>query len=132
MKKSLMFLSILSVAFLVGCTNSKGGQSGGGDQGGGSDTPAVEDEVTVNFYLDYNQKPVGNIYKKVKVARGGLITDVPANPTTPLYPEFPVFKGWSYKELISSDEDLWDFSVDKVNTQFNSFDIFGIWVAEGE
>lgn len=131
MKKSLMIISVLSLAFLVGCTSHKSGGDNT-DGGGDDDTPAVVDEVTVNFYLDYNQKPVGNIYKKVKVVRGGLITDVPANPTTPLYPEFPVFKGWSYKELISSEEDLWDFSVDKVNTQFNSFDIFGIWVAEGE
>ena len=127
MKKLLFLLPLLSISLLIGCTPS-GGQSSGKT----SSESYFEGEITVNFYVDYNQKIVGNVYYSTTMENGNLITDKPEDPTEPLYPEFPVFKGWSYKEIIGSDEDLWDFSTNVVKSKNNTFDLFGIWVAEGE
>lgn len=130
MKKKVLLLAVLSTFLLLGCKNGQNGSSSGGSNSG-SNQP-TEDLVTVNFYLDYNQKIVKNIYHSCKVANNSLITDIPSVPTEAPYPEFPVFKGWSYKELIASEDDLWDFTTDKVNTNNNVMDLYGYWAAEGE
>ena len=88
--------------------------------------------MTVTFYADYNQKIIKNIYYECTVQNGELINDKPNKPTEAPFPEFPNFKGWSSKEIIDDDKDLWDFSTDKVISKTSSFELFGIWVAEGE
>jgi hypothetical protein len=120
----ILLLSILSLSLLTACQDTNNG-------GGNNDKPKGE-EITVYFYADYNQKPIGNVYYQCKVYNGELIKDVPSDPSEPLYPDFPNFKGWSVKELIASDEDLWDFSTDIVDIKSNSLDLFGFWAAEGE
>lgn len=129
MKNKILLLAALSTLLLIGCNNTNNNSSGGNN--GGSSQPK-EELVTVYFYADYNQKMLENVYFSCKVTNGSLITNIPDNPTEPLYPEFPVFKGWSYKELIADEGDLWNFQTDKVNTQQNTFDLFGFWAAEGE
>lgn len=89
-------------------------------------------EITVNYYLDYNQIVSKNIYLSVTVKNGSKLTK-PADPTTPIFPEFPVFKGWSSKEIIDDAKDLWDFSKNTVRvTDGTTFNLFGIWVSTGE
>ena len=89
-------------------------------------------EITVNYYLDYNQIVGKNVYQTVTVKNGSKLTK-PLDPTTPVYPEFPVFKGWSSKEIIDDTKDLWDFSKDTVRvTSGSTFSLFGIWVSAGE
>ena len=64
--------------------------------------------------------------------KNGSKLEAPATPTKAPMPEFPVFLGWSYKEIINDKKDLWDFSKDTVQTDETSFNLFGIWVAQGE
>ncbi len=128
MKKKILVLAALSILMLIGCgKNGNNSSSGGGDSSG-----PKEDLITVNFYLDYNQKAIKNIYHTCKVKNGSVITNLPPTPTEAPYPEFPVFKGWSYKELIASEEDLWDFTTDKIDTKSTVFELYGYWAAEGE
>ena len=123
MKRSYLLLSLLSLTLLVGCNKS----------GKSSEEPLpFEGEVTITFYADYNQKIVKNVYYECTVQNGELITDKPNKPSEAPFPEFPNFKGWSSKEIIDDDKDLWDFSTDKVISKTASFELFGIWVAEGE
>ena len=133
MKKKIVLLTLLAFPLLVGCNSKSGGGNQGGEGGsGGGDEPVVKEEIKVYFYLDYNQKPIGNVYHTCKVEKGGLITDIPDDPTEPLYPEFPRFLGWSTKDLIMNEDDLWDFTVDRVNVKTNSIDLFGFWAAQGD
>ena len=142
--KKLSLLLLLTSMFLVGCTgNSSGNNSGnnGGDTpvnpsggDGGDDTPVVDPTVTitVNFYQDYNQVAAKNVYMSMGVANGSKLTK-PADPTTSNYPEFPVFKGWSKKEVIDDVKDLWNFDTDVVAvTSGKTLNLYGIWVAKGE
>ena len=107
---------------LAACHNDK--TPSGGDK---------EKDVTINFYLDFNQLNENNVYQTYSVKNGSKLTE-PKKPTVdqaPM-PEFTVFLGWSYKEIIEDKRDLWDFSKNKIDTIEPSFNLFGIWVAEGE
>ena len=126
MKKKLILLAVLSSLFLTGCPGPDNGEGGGGNNNDN------RQEVTVKFYADYNQKVINNVYYTCKVYNGDRITDIPADPAESYYPEFPNFKGWSLKELIGSEEDLWNFATDIVDTTDNTMYLFGYWAAEGE
>ena len=121
MKKLFLTLFLLASSgiCLAGCNRSGGG--GDGD----------EDLITVKFYLDYNQVAAGEIYDTQYVKNGSKVKE-PTKPTESPFPEFPVFLGWSKKEVIDDKKDLWNFSKDKVKTDIDEFPIYGIWVAEGE
>ena len=134
MKK--FFPIFLLIPLMCGCsgTNKGGGGSGGGGGGGQGGEPAVEEVVTVNFYADFNQKPAKNIYYVQKVKFGNKVVE-PDHPTTPSDPAYPVFKGWSAKEIIDDEADLFDFNtiLTEDNVSYTKvLDIFGIWVAQGE
>ena len=90
-------------------------------------------KITVNFYLDYNEIASGEVYYTYEVKNGSKLKE-PPTPTQGTFPEFPTFKGWSHREIIDKDEDLWDFSKDVAKTEegYSEFNMFGIWVAEGE
>ena len=136
MKRVLFSLLVLSSIALTGCIEPSGtsdsNQSSQTTSQTSSSTSIVERKVTVNFYLDYNQVLAGNVYFTTQVDNGSLITEKPANPTESNYPEFPVFKGWSNKEIIDNLDDLWNFDVDIVIGNSGTFNLFGIWVAQGE
>ena len=88
-------------------------------------------EVRLNLYLDYNQVDAENIYYSIIVEKGSLLVE-PKKPDTPPMPEFPVFKGWSKKEIIDDYKDLWNFKKDRVQTDAKIYRLYGIWVVEGE
>ena len=143
MKKMKAFcISALVISFLVaGCFNNRNNKnsSGGGDNSSAdsgssssSSVSIIEKKVTVNFYLDFNQLEAKNVYYSTEADNGGLISQGPPTPTASNYPEFPVFKGWSQKEIIDDVNDLWDFSKDVVVANSGTLNLFGIWVAEGE
>ena len=136
MKRVLFSLLVLSSIALTGCIeqggSSSSGQSSQDSSQSSSSTSIVERKVTVNFYLDYNQVLAGNVYFTTQVDNGSLITEKPANPTESNYPEFPVFKGWSNKEIIDNLDELWNFDVDIVIGNTGTFNLYGIWVAQGE
>ena len=90
-------------------------------------------KVTVNFYLAYNEITSKEVYYSYEVKNGSKLKE-PERPEKGTFPEFPVFKGWSHKEIIDNDADLWDFSKDKVQVDegISTFIMVGIWVAEGE
>ena len=87
--------------------------------------------VTVNFYIDYDHTHYRVRYYRTYVNNGELITDVPETPEAPL-PEFPIFVGWSTKEVTDDyDNDIWDFANDHVMlTNSNTLNFYGIWAAE--
>jgi len=124
--KKFQFLSLLfamTFSFLMGSCKAK------------SDPPIIDPDlvVTVRFYIDYNhQSTTDDIYYSCQVENGSLITDKPADPQTPNYPEFPNFKGWSEKEIIDNYDDLWNFDTDLMNSTMLVFRIYGIWMAPGE
>ena len=140
-KNKLLILSLFTALMLASCNNggiTPSGGSGGGGSGGGED----DNKITVNFYIDYNaanankEFTIGGknsleVWATQKVDKGAKVSK-PADPTEAPLPEFPVFLGWSYKEVIDRKEDLWNFDTDTVNTETKTFSIFGIWVAEGE
>ncbi len=131
----LLLLSVLSLGLLMGCTgnnNPSQGGSGSDDTSSSSSESIIEKKVTVNFYLDYNHVSKDQIIFTVEVDNGGLISEKPANPTEAPYPEFPVFKGWSKKEIIDDINDLWNFESDIVIANSGVFSLYGIWVVEGE
>lgn len=144
MKKiqTLCALALMMTLLTTGCFNNKkkNESSGDGEQSSevSSETSSstsstiIEKKVTVNFYLDFNQLEAKEIYYTTEVDNGGLITSLPPTPTVSNYPEFPVFKGWSKKEIIDDINDLWDFSKDTVVANSGTLNLFGIWVAEGE
>ena len=131
----LLLLSVLSLGLLMGCAgnnNPSQGGSGSDDTSSSSSESIIEKKVTVNFYLDYNHVSKDQIIFTVEVDNGGLINEKPTNPTEAPYPEFPVFKGWSKKEIIDDINDLWNFESDIVIANSGVFSLYGIWVAEGE
>ena len=132
-KLSIALLVMASFLGLAACGNNSGGGSGGGGSGGGDSGGGTEDDgkIQINFYADFNQLNSKNVYHTYRVENGSKLTK-PADPTTAPLPEFPVFLGWSVREIVDNKEDLWDFSTDVVQTEEKTFNLFGIWVAQGE
>ena len=104
---------------------------GGGDSGSKSEQQQPVKEIVVSFYIDFNQPNSDEVYTTQTVKSGEKVT-APETPKTAPFKEFPVFLGWSEKEIISSKDDLWNFETDTVDSDSGRFSIFGIWVAEGE
>ncbi len=125
-----LFLMASTLCF-AGCTNNGGSGGSGGDGPGGGGGDVDDGKIQINFYVDYNQLNIKNVYHTYRVKNGSKLTK-PADPTEAPMPEFPVFLGWSYKEIIDNKNDLWDFSKDTVQTEEPKFNLFGIWVAQGE
>ncbi len=133
--KKIFLTALCSLALIAACNSSSSGGGGGGDDPtpgpGPEPTPTPTGSITVNFYLDYNQPDAKNVYYSYKVNNGDKLTE-PARPSEPIFEEFPVFKGWSHKDIIDNDEDLWNFATDTVDTTDTVFYMYGIWVAQGE
>ena len=135
--KKLSLLLLFASFSLIGCRGKNNNPSDGGGEGGkdGGETEPVIDptlDITVNYYLDYNQVAAKNIYSVISVKNGSKL-EKPDDPANPPLPEFPVFKGWSKKEVIDNVSDLWNFDVDVVSvTSGTTLNLFGIWVAQGE
>ena len=129
--KSKLIIGLLASTLILttGCFKRNKGSGGSG----GGDTSEDDGKIAVNFYLDYNQITAGVVYESYRVNNKTKLTK-PADPTEAPLPEFPVFKGWSQKEIIDNDKDLWNFDTDimEVKEGYRSFNMFGIWVAEGE
>ena len=130
---SLVILSIASAIALVGCscTAQPNGNSGGGGGSNTSTSNVNKNDITVNFYADFNQVLSKNVFQSYTVHNGDKLTKPTNNPEAP-YPEFPVFLGWSAKEIIDDKADLWDFENDYVDTAGKTWNMYGIWVAQGE
>ena len=138
MKKVLFPLFILTSLALVGCTENNGGSSSnqGGESGNtSSSTPIDDGKITVYFYLDYNQVTIENVYHSYRIENNSLLQEPPTPETkdAPL-PQFSVFKGWSVKQIIDNEDDLWDFSSDimSLGQYINAFRLYGQWAAQGE
>ena len=122
-KLHVISLFLMASALIVTGCNKK-------SSGGSGDQPS-DGKIQVNFYIDYNQWNAKETYYSVRVKNGSKLK-APDNPTKAPMPEFPVFLGWSKKEVIDNKEDLWNFSTDVVDTTSQTFNLFGIWVVEGE
>ena len=121
--KKFLLLFALSSLMMVGCNNNKNENYG------------KEGDISVKFYLDFNALATNEIYEEVLVFNNSKLKE-PKRPTAeqaPL-PEFPVFKGWSTKEVIDDDKDLWNFTTDTVNVDSGTteFRLYGFWASEGE
>ena len=127
MKKLFLPLAFTALMVLGAC---------GGRKSKPTPTPTAEPidpsvVVTVNYYLDYNDTTKTGRYYSESVNAGSLLTK-PTDPTTSPQSEFPVFLGWSTKEIIDNKADLWDFSKDVVPSKSKLLSLFAIWVATGE
>ena len=136
MKRLLVLLAAVSMIMFSGCGCKKKPSTSDSDtlSESISDSESINPDVviTVNFYLDFNQVEAKEIYYTTQVNNGSKLQE-PTKPTTPLYPDFPVFKGWSQKEIIDDVKDLWNFETDTVKVVHGtSLNLYGIWVAEGE
>ena len=120
--KKLLLVSLLAVSTfaIIGCKGNKKKDSE--DDG----------KIQVNYYIDYNAITSGEVYYTYREFDGSKLQE-PTKPTEAPFPEFPVFKGWSKKELIDNDADLWNFATDEMHVKegYRTFNLFGIWVAEG-
>ena len=133
-KLSLLFLiPALGAMLLTGCKKNK--PSGESSEESSSISSIIIDptlDVTINFYKDFNYTHYKVRYYQTTVKNGSLITDVPPTPEAPSE-DFPVFKGWSLKEITDDYEhDIWNFATDKVAVDSNSptLSFYGIWAAE--
>ena len=122
MKKFLLLFALSSI-MMVGCHNND------------NDNYGKEGDISVKFYLDFNALATNEIYEEVLIYNNSKLKE-PKRPTAeqaPL-PEFPVFKGWSTKEIIDDDSDLWNFTTDKVSVDDGTteFRLYGFWASEGE
>ena len=133
MKNKLLRLVLLSTVMLTlgACQKGSNQQGGGGNNpGGGGDNPPgpVDNKITVKYYTDYTkmlqQEP--EVFYQVEVENGAKLTKPATDPTAP-NPDFPIFKGWSHKEAIDDDADLWNFETGTVQTTLKEFRLFGIW-----
>ncbi len=126
MKKLLLSLFVLSSIGLAACI-------GGGKKSDKSGSSEWDGKIEVIFYQDYNQIRIKEVYTSYRVENHTKLTK-PADPTESNYPEFPVFIGWSRKEIVDNTEDLWDFENDTLDVKDNvkEFVLFGQWVAEGD
>ena len=135
MKRLLVFLAALSIVMVSGCKKNKQPTSDSepiSESTSSEETSIPDVMITVKFYLDYNQVEAKEVYHTVEVKNGSKLEE-PTRPTPPLFPEFPVFKGWSQKEIIDDVKDLWNFDTDVVKvTLGTSLNLYGIWVAQGE
>ena len=127
--KKLGLITLLASASLLsacsGCSNTNNDSSGNS-----GDIP--EGYVRVFYYVDFNQPDSGEVYYTHDYELGSKI-DKPETPSVP-DPAYPVFLGWSYKEVIDNKDDLWNFDTDTLTMPYggNMFNIYGIWVAAGE
>ena len=144
MKKKLFLISLLALPLLVACSSSsvfKPVHSYPGDpfkeetsEGGGEGEGDIDQEenMTVNFYLDYSHsdepiysmrwfmlKPLGSCPEQA------VLTD--AKASDPLYGHF-----LGYSEYSSSIDEskLWNFETDY--KQSNVLNLYGIWVSKQE
>ena len=129
MKKIMKVFTLLGLFICLGACQ-KGGENNSSSSQEHS-LPIVEGEITVNFYVDFTRVNDDDIYYSYTVENGSLLTPPKETPKA-IYPEFPVFKGWSNKEVIDDLSDIWDFSKDKIQSTSKTFKMFGIWMAEGE
>jgi len=121
--KKLAYLALIPSLFAFSATACSGGDD--------KSSESLPPNVVVTFYIDFNQPNSDEYYDQVTIEQGGKVT-APADPTEAPFPEFPVFMGWSAKEIIKSKADLWDFSNNTITSKSGTFEIYGIWVAEGE
>ena len=121
MKRKLLLglLPALLAMSVTGC--------GGDDEDSGEKLP---ENVVVTFYIDFNQPNSDESYATQTIKQGEKVT-APATPTEAPFKEFPVFLGWSQKEVIQSKDDLWNFD-STITSKTGTFSIYGIWVAKGE
>ena len=120
--KKVALLALLPSLFALSMTGCKGEE----DQPG-----SLPDNVTVNFYIDFNQVDSGETYYTVTIGQGERV-NAPDKPTEAPFEEFPVFIGWSDKEIVNSTNDLWDFNKNTITSKTGTCALYGIWVAEGE
>ena len=132
--KVLLIAPALLTLAIMGCkkNNNNSNSENSGDNSSSSIVIDPTLDVTVNFYIDYNNTHYKLRYYQTTVKNGSLITDVPATPTAPSE-DFPVFKGWSTKEITDDyANDIWNFSTDKVQQESTNLvlDLYGIWGAQ--
>lgn len=134
MKKSSLLLLVPAflALSLAGCQRDNGSSQNSSEPTSSSEPIDTNMDVTVNFYVDYNNTHYKLRYYQTTVKNGSLITNVPNTPTA-LSEDFPVFKGWSTKEITDDyANDLWNFATDKVEQPSNApvLDFYGIWAAQ--
>lgn len=121
-KRFALATVLLASSILASCNNSGGTESSSGEG------PIPEGYIRVYFYRDFSQPDSGEYLSYQDVKPGSKIKK-PADPT-PLFTEFPVFLGWSYKEVIKDTGDLWNFDTDVVvplEEGANTYEIYAIW-----
>lgn len=114
MNKKLLSFSLLGLSLisLMGCGQQK---------------VDPKKSVTVNFYIDFNYAAEKEVYHTTSVYLNDVISDVPANPSSNMFNEFPTFLGWSTYQIINDSGDLWNFAHDRVSTTYSVFSLYGIW-----
>ena len=97
------------------------------DSSSSFEQPSTFQQVTVNFYADYNtySESIRNIYVTQKVTNGDKL-EKPADPEAP-FTDFPTFLGWSTRPLIEDTNLLWDFDKNIVNIKGSTLIMYGIW-----
>ena len=123
--KKLAYFALIPSLFAFSATACSGDDDDSGEK--------LPDHVVVTFYIDFNQPNSDEYYYQTTIDQGATV----AEPTAPKkadapFEEFPEFMGWSAKEIIKSKADLWDFSNNTITSKTGTFELYGIWVAEGE
>ena len=121
MKRKLL-LGLLPALLAMSVTGCSGGDDDTGEK--------LPENVVVTFYIDFTQQD-GEEYYAVQTIKQGEKVVAPETPTQSQFKEFPVFLGWSEKEIIDNKQDLWNFD-NTITSKTGTFSIYGIWVAKGE
>ncbi len=143
-KNKLLLISLVALPLLVACSKgsytpkysypgdplNNNSQAGNSEDGG--DIDITEENMTINFYLDYSHsdEPIAHMrwymlvpLKEENIPEAARLTD--ADAADPLYSKF-----LGYSEYPSSldDSKLWNFETDY--KQSNVLNLYGIWVAK--
>lgn len=133
MKKSLLSLLLIPVALLTACNPSTPPSSKddmddmfGSDDEGGMDFDG--DKVKVYFFESAVKVDMKNPLLTYEVALGSKLTKPEKDPES-TDPGFNVFKGWSNKPVVMSEDDYWNFDEDTIPTYIPdlTFRLYGQW-----
>lgn len=100
----------------------------------GSDTPVGEPDVTIYFFIDFNNVDIDDTTGTKLISKIDWYSEkpiredlIPANPSVAPDKAFPNFLGWSTHTIIDDPNDLWDFAKDVVPYGTYVLRLYGIW-----
>jgi len=141
MKKKIILISLLALPLLVACTQSiyyphhsypgdPFSEQGGGGSGDVDPDIPEEENMTVNFYLDYSHsdEPIYSMRWYMLVPLKECPAEAVLDDSKAADPLYGHFLGYSEYSSSIDESKLWNFETDY--KQSNVLNLYGIWVSK--